>query len=101
MKTNVEVGDIIEVGFDDHCMNSDELLNCTAYGRVHSINDTKITLDSWHPTYDIDRQIKDNTECFTIVRATITALSVLGYTDDHTPEDKNAEETQDPEKDRD
>lgn len=78
MKVDAEVGDVVEVIFDDHIMNSDKIHKYTAYGRIHIINDKQITIDCWHPVTDGPRVLKDEVECFTLMRRAVYEINVLG-----------------------
>lgn len=74
-----KVGDVVRVEFQDHTLNGDEIKDVVAYGRVHSFDDSQIVIDSWHgtgATADV-REVKDNTECFAIIRKTITDMTRL------------------------
>lgn len=73
-----EVGDVVEVIFDDHVMNSDQIHKYTAYGRIHIIDDKQITIDCWHPLKDTPRVLKDEVECFTLMRSAVYEINVLG-----------------------
>lgn len=79
--TKIEVGDIVEVTFEDHCLNSDDISICTAYGRIHINTEKQLTIDTWHPACGQDRELKDDTECFTIMQSSILEISILGYTE--------------------
>lgn len=67
-----QVDDIVQILFYDHMLGSDNLIHCVVYGRVYTYTPSSITIDQWHPVgNDYDRELKDNTECVTIIRSSI------------------------------
>lgn len=79
--TRPKVGDVVCVTFWDHVQNADDLFLCRAYGRIHAITRDKITIDTWHLAHDEHRELKDDTECFTLLRSAITSLDILEAAD--------------------
>ena len=72
-------GDIIRIEFEDHTHNLKSIMPCVAVGRIHSIDETQVVIDSWFEPDNKERVLGDTTECFAIIRATIHKMTRLVY----------------------
>lgn len=75
---SLKAGAVVAIDFLDHVMNSDDVLEATAYGRVHKVTTHSVTLDWWHPIgSDHGRDLKNDTECVTLIRNTVSSIRLL------------------------
>ena len=58
--------------FLDHVFADDKVVACRAYGQIKKITDEKVVLTQWWTD-----GAPDDCECTAIVRAAITAITVL------------------------
>ena len=73
----LKVGDTVRIEFDDHTHNMKDILPCIAVGRIHSIDERRVIIDSWYEPEDASRMLGDTVDCFAIIRATIHKMTRL------------------------
>lgn len=75
LSSYLKLGDDLIVTFLDHCENGDGPLTCVVHGRLSSVGEDYIIVDSWHP--EIHWGDDENTTSFTIVTSCIKNLVVM------------------------
>ena len=68
-------GMILQVDFDDHVQNGEELIRFRVYGRLRAYGKDHLTLDCWH--YPASYTVDENVERFTIGRRMIKDVKQL------------------------
>lgn len=71
-------GDLVRIEFYDHTHNMEDISCCEVIGRIHSIDERRVIIDSWYDPDSTKRVFDQNSlECSAIVRSTIQNMTRL------------------------